>query len=251
MLCPESLRVQACFDGEVDAVSAAEIERHIERCPQCRELESHLERTRRALQSELSYHRAPPALAARLARALGAPPTSSPMGRARATGRSFWAGALSSAALVGAAAALALVLWLPARTDPLTEDLVSAHLRSLMSAHLIDVASSDRHSVKPWFAGHADVSPAVADFEPQGYRLLGGRADYVDHRRAAVIVYQHGAHVINVFAWSGAGHAPPARLTREGYRLLCWPAGDLDYCAVSDAGWEELAALQRLLQGLG
>jgi hypothetical protein len=71
-----------------------------------------------------------------------------------------------------------------------------------------DVVSTDRHSVRPWFAGHADVSPVVADFEAQGYKLIGGRADYFDHQRATVVAYQHGVHVINVFSWD----AGPAAL---------------------------------------
>jgi anti-sigma factor RsiW len=105
--------------------------------------------------------------------------------------------------------------------------------------------------VKPWFAGHADVSPAVADFEPQGYKLIGGRVDYLDHQRAAVVVYQHGAHVINVFSWSGAGRSLPSNVTRNGYHFISWATGDLRYCAVSDTGRDELLGLVRLLQDLG
>jgi anti-sigma factor RsiW len=88
----------------------------------------------------------------------------------------------------------------------------------------------------------------VADFEAQGYRLVGGRADYVQHQRSAVVVYQHGAHVINVFSWAGNGRSLPADTTRSGYHLACWQAGDLQYCAVSDTGWDELAGLTRLLR---
>jgi anti-sigma factor RsiW len=113
------------------------------------------------------------------------------------------------------------------------------------------VVSTDQHTVKPWFAGHADVSPLVADFAPQGYRLVGGRADYFEHQRAAVAVYQHGAHVINVFTWVAGRGALPRFATRSGYRLAFWKVGDLQYCAVSDAGWDELQGLTRLLRDLG
>jgi anti-sigma factor RsiW len=119
-----------------------------------------------------------------------------------------------------------------------------------MADHLTDVASTDQHTVKPWFAGHADVSPAVADFTAQGYRLVGGRADYFNHQRAAVVVYQHGAHVINVFSWAAGGARYPATITRSGYHLVFWRAADLEYCAVSDAGWEELQQLTALLRAL-
>jgi len=121
-------------------------------------------------------------------------------------------------------------------------------VRSLMPTHLIDVVSTDKHTVKPWFAGHADVSPVVADFEPQGYRLVGGRVDYLDHQRSAVVVYQHGAHVINVFSWAANARGVPNNATRSGYHLAFWKAGDLEYCAVSDTAWDELLGLVRLLR---
>jgi anti-sigma factor RsiW len=138
----------------------------------------------------------------------------------------------------------------PTLSDPVLDDLVSAHVRSLMPLHLTDVISTDRHTVKPWFAGRADVSPVVADFDAQGYRLIGGRADSLDRQRMAVLVYQHGAHVINVFAFAPPREVLPAELSRRGYHISCWRGGDLGYCAVSDAGWEELTALRQLLEGL-
>ena len=88
----------------------------------------------------------------------------------------------------------------------------------------------------------------VADFEQEGYRLIGGRADYFDHQRAAVVVYQRGAHVINVFSWAADQRALPNNATRSGYHLVFWKAGDLEYCAVSDTGWDELQGLAGLLQ---
>jgi anti-sigma factor RsiW len=91
----------------------------------------------------------------------------------------------------------------------------------------------------------------VADFETQGYKLIGGRADYLDRQRSAVVVYQHGAHVINVFSWAAAGRRLPGDATRSGYHLAFWRAGDLEYCAVSDTGWDELLGLVRLLRDLG
>jgi anti-sigma factor RsiW len=95
------------------------------------------------------------------------------------------------------------------------------------------------------------VSPVVADFADQGYRLLGGRADYFEHQRVAAVVYQHGAHLINVFAWAEAGRALPQYTTRSGYHIACWKLGNLQYCAISDTGWDELQGLTRLLRAAG
>jgi anti-sigma factor RsiW len=162
--------------------------------------------------------------------------------------RPFWVGALGGAGGTAIAATFAFLLLAPRFANPLLDQLVSAHVRSLMPSHLIDVVSTDKHTVKPWFTGHADVSPQVADFEPQGYRLVGGRVDYLDHQRSAVVVYQHGAHVINVFSWADRERALPADATRNGYHFAFWKAGDLDYCAVSDTGWDELLGLVRLLR---
>ena len=254
MQCAESLRVQAYFDSEVDAVSAAEIERHFEHCSACRELLQDLEKVRSALRSGISYAAAPPALRAQILQALDRDPDAVPLKPRPARpskvygGQRFWSGAFTGIGGTALAAALAFFLFLPSLVSPLSNEIVSAHVRSLMPAHLIDVVSTDKHTVKPWFAGHADVSPAVADFETQGYRLIGGRADYIDRQRAAVVVYQHGAHVINVFTWAASGARNLSNTTRSGYHLAYWQQGDIQYCAVSDTGWDELLALVRLLR---
>jgi len=247
--CAESLRLQAYFDGELDAPGALEIEAHLEQCPACRALLQDLEQLRVAIRRELAPA-VPAALRARIARRLdqepaaGALPPPAPRSWSR---RPFWLGALGGAGGSALAATLLFLVLSPSLGSVLLDELVAAHVRSLMPAHLIDVESTDQHTVKPWFSGHADVSPVVADFAAQGYRLVGGRADYLDHQRAAVVVYQHGAHVINVFSWSGRG-VLSQQTTRNGYHLLFWKNGDVQYCAVSDAGWEELAKLVRLLQ---
>jgi len=110
------------------------------------------------------------------------------------------------------------------------------------------VVSTDQHTVKPWFAGRTDVSPEVADFAQQGYRLLGGRVDALAHHKAAVTVYEHGPHFINVFSWPIDSATLPQDTTRNGYHLAFWKVGNLAYCAISDTGWNELKGLVHLLQ---
>jgi anti-sigma factor RsiW len=265
--CAESLHVQAYFDGEVDALNALDVERHTERCAECRALLEDLARTRERIRHEREQLQAPEALRGRIIQTLAqestladqarvaapdATATAPPSSRTRPLWRTrpFWAGA---GAALGAALAAALVfLFLSAvPSAALLDELAAAHVRSLMPGHLTDVVSTDQHTVKPWFVGRVDVSPVVADFTGQGYHLLGGRADYLDRQRAAVLVYQHGAHVINVFTWAPGGRRTlPGRTTRAGYHLVFWRVGDLEYCAVSDAGWGELAGLEGLLRGL-
>jgi len=246
---PDRLHLQAYFDGEVDAPLAAQIEQHSEQCAQCRSMLQDLDSARSTLRQNLTDYRAPAALRARLDQALGG---EAPVAQRRWSWPSlqFWMGSLSGGGVVAACAAVfGFMVWMP-RSMLVSDDLVAAHVRSLMSAHPIDVVSTDRHTVKPWFAGHADVSPVVADFESQGYRLVGGRADYLEHQRAAVMVYAHGAHTIDVFSWAAGSRSLPASVTHDGYHVACWTASDLDYCAVSDTGWDELHGLQHLLQDL-
>jgi len=253
VLCPESLRVQAYFDAEVDVMSALEIERHVERCAECRTLHQALKQLRADLRRNLSPLEIPPALRARIDKVLDAerdtssPPPTQPERLSWRT-RAFWVGAGSGLGTAAIAAMLAVLWIVPSPTTPVADQLVSAHLNSLLSTHLIDVVSTDQHTVKPWFAGHTDVSPVVADFEPEGYKLIGGRIDYLEHQRAAVVVYRHGPHVINVFSWAGERPALPGNTTRNGYHLVFWTSGNLEYCAVSDTGWDELLGLVRLLK---
>jgi len=153
--------------------------------------------------------------------------------------------------LCGVAGSLVAVMFLRAAPAPsIVDEVVSAHVGSLMSSHLTDVLSTDQHTVKPWFAGRTEVSPVAVDLESQGFKLIGGRVDYIDHQPAAVVVYQHGPHVINVFAWSADSADSQPRLSRNGYHLMFWRAGDLEYCAVSDTSWNELGTLVELLKGL-
>ena len=256
MQCAEHLRVQAAFDGELDAVSAASVERHTGHCAECRAFRDSLELTRAALRRDLDYGQAPGELRARIAHALDAEQAREsriaaavPRRAARWT-RPFWLGTLAGAG-TALAASLAAVLLVPLLFATLPDQLLAAHLRSLEPGRLTQVVSTDRHTVKPWFAGRVDVSPVVADFSTQGYRLVGGRADSLEGQRAAVLVYAHGAHVINVFAFVPPRAPLPAEVTRRGYHIACWRAADLGYCAVSDAGWEELGALRGLLADLG
>lgn len=248
MSCNEALRVQAYFDGELDATAAVAVEQHLETCAECAVLYTDLDAARKLLRENAVYHRPDDdlrqSITEMLDRESGGPAKSR---RWHSGDRRFLSGLMSG---VGATAlAAAFVFFLAAPPAPnLVADVTNAHLRSLMSDHLIDVVSSDHHTVKPWFAGHTDVSPPAIDYSKQGFRLIGGRADYVDGHRAAVVVYRHGLHVINVFAWAADSEKLPDPVTRNGYHIVFWKSGDLVFCAVSDTGESELTELVRLMK---
>ena len=159
----------------------------------------------------------------------------------------FVASMLGSAAL---AVVLTLIAVLPRTSDPLLEDLVAGHVRSLQADHLVDVAATDQHTVKPWFNGKLDFSPPVHDFSGRGFPLIGGRLDYVGGRPVAALVYGRRQHLINVFLWPAVGAAPggPAAVTHQGYRLLHWTTSDYTCWVVSDLAPPELDDFGALLR---
>ena len=152
----------------------------------------------------------------------------------------YAAGALSAGLLAGV-----VMLTLPPPAM-LAQEVTASHLRSLQADHLMDVPSSDRHTVKPWFAGRLDFSPPVLDLAAQGYPLIGGRVDYLGQRAVAALVYRHDGHVINLFAWpapaGSATDSAPQLLQERGYQLMRWRANGMQLWAATDMAPDELRA---------
>jgi anti-sigma factor RsiW len=161
------------------------------------------------------------------------------------------AAALAGVAVLSSAGTLAVTRQLAQgeRAQTRAQTLIDAHVRAEAPGRMIDVASSDSHTVKPWLDARLDFAPPVSDFTAQGFPLIGGRLDYVDGRSAAVLVYGRRKHVIDVFVRpSGDAGAPPAAAERRGYHLIGWRDGGFDWWAVSDVGEAELRSLQELIE---
>jgi len=190
---------------------------------------------------DATYHRAPEGLEARVRAAVARV-----AGEERAPRRwHAFAFAASLASVAVLSWSLALHMAVPATESLMERDLVTAHVRSLMPGHAPDVLSSDRHTVKPWFAGKVDFAPPVQDFAGVGYPLRGGRLDYVDGHPAAVLVYGYRLHTIDVFVWptGEGGSEPPHAVERRGFSIVAWRHAGLAYHAVSDAEAPALIAL--------
>jgi anti-sigma factor RsiW len=126
---------------------------------------------------------------------------------------------------------------------------VANHVRSLQVNHLMDVASTDQHTVKPWFAGKLDYSPPVIDLASSGYPLVGGRLDVLDHRNVAAIVYQRRKHFNNLFIWPAGQASLHQRVFNEdGYHALGWTRSGMNFLAVSELGEGELKDFVQMIQ---
>ena len=131
----------------------------------------------------------------------------------------------------------------------LERDIVAAHVRSLLQDSTVQIASSQSHTVKPWFNGRVEFAPTVKDLSADGFPLIGGRLDVIDNRRIATLVYKRRLHVINVFMWPAdpPNPRPPTPSVLQGYNTITWTAGGMTFWAVSDLNAKEMAQLQGLL----
>jgi anti-sigma factor RsiW len=238
--------VHAYFDNELDALSAAEFERHLKECSECAAALASLQSLRSSMRDADLYEKTPPALRKKV---LGSVGSVRPISIGR-SGMSWRWLAVAAAILL-----FASVGWQIASQRHgdnggavLAAEAIDAHLRSLQPGHLTDVVSSDQHTVKPWFDGKLDFAPPVRDFADRGFPLLGGRLDVVHGRTIAAVVYGRRKHVVNVFIWPTSEKDAAARTgSQQGYQWIDWRTGGMEFCAVSDAALSDLQHLQSFL----
>lgn len=259
MTCDDArVLMHALLDDELDLAHALEIQRHIEGCPECsREFEM-LAAMRFRLKDVALRFEAPARLKEEINRAIRAtaPSTSRGTGyQSRRVSAARWASLIAAPAALAAMLALIIVpraLKSTANQD-LANQVVASHVRSLMATHLMDVVSTDKHTVKPWFNGKLDFSPPVNDFAKDGFPLVGGRLDYIHGRPVAALVYQHGRHVINVFIWPSLGDTTSAERieTEHGYNVEQMIVDEMNCWVVSDLNAVELEKFAALIREKG
>jgi anti-sigma factor RsiW len=248
--------VSAYVDGELAEVATvderADFEAHLATCAACSARAAQYRDLSAAIGGELrrqaAADRAPQRLreSVRVAlRANDAPRRRQPR---------FW-GAGIGAFAAAAAVVVAFVIGRGTKQTDIAQEILDSHVRSLAGdeAHLMDIVSTDQHTVKPWFNGKLDFAPTVADFKEQGFPLLGGRVDYIDGHRAAALVYGRRQHKINVYEWPAdtrAGETNLAGELRLGYSVLHWSHAGMVYWAVSDVNRTDLDELARNIDSL-
>jgi anti-sigma factor RsiW len=268
MSCADkSLLVDLALDDELDVAGLAEFERHLQDCPECAVAFARQKALRGALRAQLPRHRVSPALVQRIREALpdevpAAPSveTEAPAVAANIVPMPVWPSLavklrvkLLLSGFVGAVAASLVTVWFMHVTpeDRMTRAVVESHVRALMSGRMLDIASADPKTIRPWFTGRLDVSPPVKDLTAQGFELVGARLDYVDNRRAAALVYRHNEHMITlyIFASPGAPMSDSDAVVRQGYAVCHWSRQGLTDWVVSDMDPDQLEAFEDLITG--
>jgi anti-sigma factor RsiW len=240
----------AYVDSEIGLSDARALEAHLETCAACRAERDAQVKLREAVAAQATYFRAPSALGARIAAAL--PASVSTPRQSRRSGSSAWGRwnvGVALASLIAIVWSMSVFVALPSAQSRLTDEIVASHVRSLISDRVTDVASSDQHTVKPWFNGKLDYAPPVHDLTTEGFPLVGGRVDYIDHRHVAALVYRRRQHTINLYVWPAAGDKDGAhkQFTEDGYQILGWSRDGMRYWAISDVDAPQLEALRDAL----
>ncbi len=245
-------RLSAHLDGELDTSEALQLSEHLAACEKCAGEFTLLSNTVRSIHQHMPPLRAPDALRERVLSSVRSFPAHSAArgvpDRMSLSIRS-WAAAAAVIAMIGTAYVIGARSAAPL-TGPTADALITAHVRSLQQGHLTDVISSDQHTVKPWFTGKLDFSPAVPRLESEGFPLIGGRLDYVGGRAVAALVYQRRAHVINVVTYPAESEkaVAPHLESHRGFQVANWSAGGMTYWVVSDLNADELRTFCSLMR---
>ncbi len=235
-------RLDAYVDGEVAELEQVQFSEHLADCPDCGPEAAALMRLREGIRQAAPVYRAPEALRSQIRFALRREPAAIARPSMPAPGWLAYAASILIAVAVGSGGT-----WLISgerQQDTISDEIIDSHLRSLLGDHLTDVASSDKHTVKPWFAGRTELSPPGVDLVAQGFPLVGGRLDLIEGKPVPALVYRAGKHVINVFVLPSRAGDHAESVTRRGYTLRHWTQGDLGYWAVSDAAPDEFAKFE-------
>ena len=240
MTCDESARlIDAYLDGELDAATCLRVEEHLAGCPACQEKLESRQILTSLVAEEAPRYTASPFLATRIRAMLREEepvPTKAPWWSFLSL-RWIYSGVGTALAVV----AFTLFFAAPGAFPERAQEGINDHIRSLQVNHLMDVASTDQHTVKPWFAGKLDYSPQVIDLKTQDYPLIGGRLDVLGGRNVAAIIYQRRKHYINLFVWPSDAAAIGDRATeKDGYHVISWTQNGMNYMAVSELGVKEL-----------
>jgi anti-sigma factor RsiW len=243
----QRLLVHAYLDGELDPAHALEIERQLAADPALAAEHAQVEALRRVIGERLPREAAPPGLVRRIEAAVGLK-REAPRSWSHPSSHPSWRALAASVALaVFVSSGASWIVLRPGSPDATADMVVASHMRALMAPQPIDVVSSDRHTVKPWFNGRIPEAPRVVDLADEGFPLVGGRVDVVGRVPVPTLVYGHRQHLISLSAVPAGRDAimAAARRAIAGYNVLTWTENGLAYWAVSDLAAADLDAFAK------
>ena len=261
MNCAEaSAGLGAWHDGELAPDAASALREHVAACATCRGELAALTALRGEIRAEAPRHAAPASLQARVRAELtrhrdtatagalaagaaphgGSPRAAPPLVRQRR--RWFLAGAAAGALLAVGIGALTQLVVSQRASDDVTIEAVDSHVRATLGQRLIAVASSDRHTVKPWLSARLSYAAPVPDPVDPAFVLAGARLDSLDRRPVAALVYRYGNHTVDVFVrpLADAG-AAPALANVRGFTVALALGAGMEWRAVADVDATVLA----------
>jgi anti-sigma factor RsiW len=229
-------------DGELEAAAILELEQHLQSCSACGIAWRNLQSLKKTLKQDALYFTAPEEWRRRIKSEWPAPAKDFHPWRVWNWLTTVMAGATACLALL-----LTLTLTRSASEQPMAQEIVASHVRSLMANHMLDVVSTDQHTVKPWFNGKLDFSPPVKNLAEQAFPLIGGRLDYIGDHSVAALIFQRHKHIINLFIWAAKGkNSNPTTLeSLQGYNVIHWSEAEMTFWAVSDLNEKELMEFAR------
>ena len=243
--------LNARLDEELDAAGLADVDRHLADCRVCAGQYAALEKLHQEIAAEDLGYAPPSTLEQKIAAGLRRDDRSGGRTRAPWISAGWWRGAAAAAALVAGILAFHYVPRMgDSEMSEVGQEILDSHLRSLQVEHPVDVASSDQHTVKPWFQGKTSFSPPTPDLSKEGFDLVGGRLEVLHQQPAAAIVYKRRQHVISLYVSQSNDATMRIESTDvHGYHLMHWSQAGINYWVVSDVSPEDLRTFANLIRG--
>jgi anti-sigma factor RsiW len=241
-------QLDAYLDGELPPAEARALGEHLRGCPACATESLSRVQQKRVLQAAGQRFTPDPAFRARIQQSIAA--------RRPARWSRFWYPVLATAAVLLIVGAVSLNLDRGRRSDQrLLSELADLHVATLASSNPVDVVSTDRHTVKPWFAGKIPFTFNLPELQDSPFTLLGAKVSYLNQSPGAELIFRVRQHQISVFifqdkAW-GNTRPEDAVQTALSFNARSWSRNGLRYFVIGDASPQDLDQLSGLIKSAG